>query len=609
MISSHEVIFLPDDRKTEVTEGKSLLEAARLAGIDISSPCGGKGTCGKCTVIVLEGEQRTEALSCLTNVAQNMTVEIPDESRLANQKVLLLEKSFDESEFWQRYKRSPAAGKYFLDLVKPDLTDNMNDLDRLKTALKNTHGISADISIDCLRELPEVIRKGDFELTVTVSSYRGINEIIAAEPGKAEKPAYGAAVDIGTTTIAVSLLNLETGEAIDREGSYNKQATYGADVISRIIHADENKGGLEELKEAAADSINGLLKEMLQRNGLTQNDIAAVVCGGNTVMTHLFLGVPPTYLRLEPYIPAVVSFPPVKGRQTALFVHPDAPVLTIPSVASYVGGDITAGVFATLPDDSEEINLFIDVGTNGELVLGNSDWLVTCSCSAGPAFEGSGVGCGARAIRGAIDRIEISGDLKISYSVIGGGKPLGLCGSGLICLLSEMLDAGIIDRVGNIKDGNEPFLLVPKEDSATGGDIAIAESDIKNLLRAKAAVFAGIRSMLSQVQLSVSDISRVYIAGGFGSHINVTDAIRIGLLPDLPEDRYEYVGNSCVKGAALGLLSSEALRSMDDLAGRMTYIELSVGNQFMDEFVSALFIPHTDISLFPSLAGEKPGKE
>jgi len=614
MMTTHKATFLPDNKEVSIPEGTTVLKAALLAGIDIASPCGGKGTCGKCAVVILADGNRTQVLACNTAVQKDMTIEIPDKSRLSNQKVLLSEKQLTEGEFWRKYKLAPVAGKYHVSMKKPDLTDNMNDLDRLMKALKTDCGIEdASISLDCLRRLPDAVRKGGFEVTVTVASYRGRSEMIAVESGKAEKPPYGVAVDIGTTTIAASLLDLVKGEVLDREGSYNKQAAYGADVISRIIYADENRDGLENLKAAVISSINGLIDEMLRRNGLAPDDVVAMTCGGNTVMTHLFLGVSPAYLRLEPYLPAAVSFPPVRAKEIGVGIHPEAPVLTIPSVASYVGGDITAGVFATVPDTADELNLFIDVGTNGELVLGNSEWLVTCSCSAGPAFEGSGVSCGARAMEGAIDRIEIDKDsLEVSFSVIGGGKPLGVCGSGLICMLSELQSAGIIDRAGNMKNGHGPeFCLVPEEKSATGSSIVIAESDVKNLLRAKAAVFAGIRTMLSQVQMDINDISNVYIAGGFGSHINVTDAVRIGLLPDLPENKYEYVGNSCIKGAIFGLLSKEALAEMDALAGKMTYIELSIGNQFMEEFVSALFIPHTDISLFPSLtqADEKSGKE
>jgi uncharacterized 2Fe-2S/4Fe-4S cluster protein (DUF4445 family) len=338
-----------------------------------------------------------------------------------------------------------------------------------------------------------------------------------------------------------------------------------------------------------------------------------MVCAGNTVMTHMLLGVTASYLRLEPYIPSATKFPALKAKELNININSDGAVVTIPSVASYVGGDITSGVLATMLRYSDELTLFVDIGTNGELVLGNRDWLVTCSCSAGPAFEGSGISCGMRAMNGAIDRIEIDSDsLKAKYKVIGDCSPLGICGSGLICSLSRMMKAGIIDRAGKIftnktskrvrigTDGLE-YILVFAEESGTAHNIAITENDIKNLLRAKGAIFAGIRTLLQMVDLHVKDIGRIYIAGGFGNYINIADAVGIGMFPDLPEDKYEYVGNSCIQGAMIVLLCQEAMQEAESLADMMTYLELSVGNQFMEEFISAMFIPHTDLSLFPTL--------
>lgn len=627
-MAGYQVTFMPDNVSVAVNKGTNLLDAARDAGIEIGSPCGGNGTCGKCAVKINSGAYQIQddfhlsaemkdlgyVLSCKIDVEDDLTVEIPLQSRMTKHKVVLSEKHSSENEYFAQHKLNPICRKYQLVLAKPDLADNMNDLDRVRKTLKKDHGISdARISLRCLRSLPSVIRQGDFEITVTVVKQQEGWEIIGVEPGSSSKPAYGVAVDIGTTTVVAVLLNTQTGAIVDQEGTYNKQASYGSDVISRIIYGEENSEGLDVLQNAVNETINGLLEELLARNGMKPEDISALVCGGNTVMTHMFLGVTASYLRLEPYLPAAVSFPPVKASDINIMIHPDAPVLVIPSVASYVGGDITAGVFAIMPPDSDELSLFIDIGTNGELVLGNKDWLVTCSCSAGPAFEGSGISSGMRAMDGAIDWIEIDPEsFEANYRVIHGGKPLGICGSGLIYSLSEMLEAGIIDRAGKIlankeskwiRIGNEgpEYLLVDGSGSGSGKDIVITEGDIKNLLRAKGAIFAGIRTMLQQVQLDIGDICNVYIAGGFGKYINITDAVRIGLLPDLPEEKYEYVGNSCIQGATIGLLSLEALTEMEELANRMTYLELSIGNQFMDEFISAVFIPHTDLSLFPSL--------
>jgi len=363
---------------------------------------------------------------------------------------------------------------------------------------------------------------------------------------------------------------------------------------------------------AIIDTINELISEVAKCNGFVNSDISAVVCAGNTVMSHFFMKISAKYLRLEPYCPAATKFPSVKACELDLDVNPDARVVLLPSVASYVGGDITSGVLSTMFTHSDKLTLFIDIGTNGELVLGNKEWLVACSCSAGPAFEGSGISCGMRAMDGAIDSIEIDPNTYSSTcKTIGEVNPSGICGSGLIYTMSEMLEAGIIDRAGKISDANispnirkgtegMEYVLAFSNESGDGKDVVITESDIKNLLRAKAAVFAGIRTMLQKVDLDIDDIDRVYVAGGFGSYIDISDAINIGLLPDLPIEKFEYVGNSSIEGAIIALLCKDAIKEAQSIANKMTYLELSIGNTFMDEFVAAMFLPHTDLSLFPS---------
>jgi len=630
-LDKYSLTVLPENITVQVAKGTNLLLAAKEAGVDIGSPCGGHGTCGKCAVRVVRGECPAQddsnlpqdlreagyVLACRINVNGDMAIEVPHFSRLTKHKVVLSSKitRFNkEHDYFAKTKMNPICRKYYLKLNKPDLLDCINDLDRLKTALLKTYDISnPNISLGCLRLLPGVLREGDWEVTVTIANVKGMNEIVRVEPGKPGKPAYGLAVDIGTTTVVVNLLDTEKGEIIDKAGTYNKQAVYGSDVISRIIYIDENQDGINVLQRAVVDTINELVDVLLNKNGLTGNDIPVMVCGGNTVMTHMFMGVTASFLRLEPYIPGAVKYPVVRAKELGLKINMDALVVAVPSVASYVGGDITAGVLATMITHSDILSLFIDIGTNGELVLGNKDWLVTCSCSAGPAFEGSGISCGMRAMDGAIDWIEIDEkSLEVKCRAIGDIKPMGICGSGLINSLSEMRKAGIIDRAGKIlenadsprvRKGNEgmEYVLVYAQESGNGQDITITEGDIKNLLRAKGAIFAGIRTMLQQVQLDVNDIDRVYIAGGFGIYINITDAISIGLLPDLPSDKFEYVGNSCIQGAMTILLCRESLSEAEKIADNMTYLELSIGNKFMDEFVSALFIPHTDLSLFPTV--------
>ena len=628
-MKEHSVTILPENIVVQVESGTNLLMAARQAGVDLESPCGGNGTCGKCAVKVIEGDPGEVDIShlsdemkemglipaCLAKVYGDMAVEVPGFSRLTTHKVVLGTKKTRfgrENDYFSYNPVNPLAKKLHVRLEKPGGDDSTNDLGRLKTALLKEYGIrNAEIRLSGLRQLPHALRQGNWEITVTAVTVGEAFEIIRVEPGKSTRPAYGLAVDIGTTTVVVNLLDLGNGAVIGRSGTYNKQSVYGSDVISRIIYTEENHGGADLLQKAVVSTVNQLTEELLAAHGVNREEIPVMVCAGNTVMMHLFMKVPASYLRLEPYVPGAVSFPAVKAGELGLSINPDAAVISFPSVASYVGGDITAGVLATLINRSDKLTLFIDVGTNGELVLGNSEWLVACSCSAGPAFEGSGISCGMRAMDGAIDWIEIDRDtLEVSCRTIGGVKPQGICGSGLIYSLSEMMDAGIIDRAGQIIKHGSPrlregsggmeYVLVYAADSGSGQDIVVTESDIKNLLRAKGAIFAGIRTMLQQLQLEVGSIERIYIAGGFGNYINITDAVNIGMLPDLPAERFEYVGNSCIQGAMLALLCREALEEAGELAAKMTYIELSLGNLFMDEFISAVFIPHTDLSLFPT---------
>ncbi|WP_005036683.1 ASKHA domain-containing protein [Holophaga foetida] len=635
-MEKHLITFMPDNVSVAVREGTNLLAAAKQAGIDMSSPCGGRGTCGKCAVKVISGsyDSREDAhlsedlkaqglvLACKIKVRGPMTVEVPTQSRLTEHKVLLGSKRTrftKENDFFATRKMNPICHRYCLRLDPPDLVDNQSDWDRLQNALRKQHGLKdATIAISCLQALPAAARLGNWDITVTVGTLLGVPKVLTVEPGHTTRPTYGLAVDIGTTTVVVALLDTATGRILDKAGTYNKQSVYGSDVISRIIYTDDHPEGLALLQKAVLDTLNELIDGLLAKNGIDPREIPVLVHGGNTVMTHLFLGIPATWLRLEPYAPAVTAPPVLRAKELELHINPDALVVTIPSVAAYVGGDITAGVLATQITRSEELTLFIDIGTNGELVLGNNDWLVTCACSAGPAFEGSGIACGMRAMEGAIDSLEIDREtLEAHCGTIGKIKPRGICGSGLICALSELKRAGIIDRAGKmlphqnqrIRLGSEgmEYVLVWADESGSKQDIVITEGDIKNLLRAKGAILAGIRTMLNLVQLEMQDIARVYIAGGFGNYLNISDSVRIGLLPDLPREKFEYVGNSCIQGAMTVLLSQEGLAESLDLANRMTYLELSNGNQFMDEFISALFIPHTDLNLFPSLQTECPG--
>ncbi len=626
------VLFFPDNLVAQVEPGTSLLKAAALAGIEIKSNCGGKGTCGRCIVKIKDGQVKIEGvgnipvkmrqagyvLGCRCFVEGNVVVEIPKDSRLEEHQVLLDEKDVllehDVEESLEAYAFKPLCRKIKLTLSPPTFTENASDLDRLQAALRQeTECEGVKVGLRVLRDLPETLREGNFQITVTLAEFDSCGEIIHIEPGFSEKKSYGLAVDIGTTTVVVYLLDLETGVTLGKKGTYNKQARYGDDVITRMIHATEKKEGLQDLHKAVIGTINQLIEDILAQTGVGKDDIHAAMVAGNTTMDHLFMGITPKYIRLEPYIPVANDTPPIKAAELGLSMHPDAWVYSFPSPASYVGGDIVSGALAVNIAKTEKLTLFIDIGTNGEIVLGNKDWLMSCACSAGPAFEGGGITFGMRAMKGAIEHINIDPETyEVEVDTIGKMKPMGICGSGLIDGLAELRETGIIDRAGKFQvdistsrmidgeDGPE-FVLVWGKDTECNKNIVISETDVKNLLRAKGAVYAGIRSLLKAVDFEEEMIEQVLIAGGFGNYLNVRDAIEIGLLPDLPTEKFIFVGNASVKGARLALLSQEAFREVRQVGKLMTYIELSVGNDFMDEFMSAVFIPHTDLGLFPSV--------
>jgi uncharacterized 2Fe-2S/4Fe-4S cluster protein (DUF4445 family) len=618
------VLFQPDNRLVEVDAGVDLLTAARQANIEIKASCGGDGTCGKCLVRVVSGPVKTVgqskreewAIACKTLVAGDVVVEIPASSRLVGHQVLLgdyCDIVTDAPDLPPAFAFDPLCKRITVELSKPSLTDPSSDVSRLASAVQKATGLpAAELELGQVRTLADTLRNNEWCVDVTYAQVGEAARIVSIDAPSDCSRLWGLAVDIGTTTVAIYLVDLLSGAIIGKAGAHNKQARFGDDVISRMIYADEQLKGLNELQRAIADTINNLISLLTGKHQIAASDIRAVVTAGNTTMAHLFFGIHPRYIRLEPYVPVANHFPFAKAKELGLAIHPEAIVYCFPAVASYVGGDIVAGSLVNGMAAGEPITLFIDIGTNGEMVLGNKDWLVSCSCSAGPAFEGSGITDGMRAMRGAIERITIDRQTyEVTYSVIGGTRPVGICGSGLIDALAEMRKAGVIDRAGKIQDlptarirrsdAGIEFVLAWASEAAGGGDVIITEADVKNLLRAKGAVYAGIRSLLQAVAMEMTGIERIYIAGGFGSYLNIADAVEIGLLPDLGSAKYQFIGNTSVKGAYLALVSAAAIPAAENLADRITYVELSAGNLFMEEFVAALFLPHTELALFPSV--------
>ena len=625
-----QITIMPEGLNVEVDKGTTLLEAANAAGITLKSSCGGQGTCGRCAVKVLEGNvqggggnmsksKKAEGyiLACTATVEDGpVTVEFPESSRLSEHQVLLddsLDEVIKENQTDDFENGSDAfVKKVQVTMTEPNLMENVDDFSRLSGELRGILGTeNITISYDALKTLPAKVREDDWKVTVTCLMDDDSAEVIRVEAGHVDTPPYGIALDIGTTTVVAALVDLATGKKLKQAGTFNRQAGMGDDVISRIVYTEEEKDGLADIQKVVIETINDLLDEVYEEQGIGAEDVSAMMVAANTTMIHLFLGIEPRFIRREPYIPGACDVPPMKAKDLGVNIHSDGKIICFPSVASYVGGDIVSGALLTGIEQQDEFWLFIDIGTNGEMVLGNRDLLMCCACSAGPAFEGGGIAFGMRAMDGAIEKIVIDDDFNVSYATVGNAAPVGICGSGLIDCLSTLRTSGIINRQGKmqkvesdrLREGDEgpEFVLVYAAESGIGKDIVITEADVENLIRAKAAVFAGIRVMLSKMELPLEAVSKILIGGGFGNYLNLNDSIRIGLLPDLPADFYSFIGNSSLKGAYMALLSRSVFNHSVELGQSMTYLELSDGNEFYDEYVQAMFLPHTDMSLFPSL--------
>ena len=628
------VTFLPDGATVEVDVGSGLLEAATAAGVEIDAPCGGQGRCGRCKVTVHgAGIERPpsahlsaddiaagQALACQTQVMGDIEVSIPaGMARLAGTP---RDHAGAEPEALPRacdWIRSPAVRSVALAMEPPTLADSLSDLGRLYRELARHDVAETSVSLPLLKDLAARLRKADWKATVTLEMGDLVNghhlppRVIAIAAGDDRPGSYGLAIDLGTTSVVAYLVDFETARVIDTASAYNRQISYGDDVISRIVYSQRDDG-LAHLQRLALDTMNELIDELCERNDVAHATIHEAVVAGNTIMTHLLLGLDPKYLRIEPYIPTMTIPPKMLAAEVGLKLNPQAHVHCMPAVSSYIGGDITAGVISSGLFATDKVTLFLDIGTNGEIVLGTKDWLIACSCSAGPAFEGGGVRHGMRATAGAIERVWIDDvTFESSYRTIGNSPAAGLCGSGLIDLLGELFMTGIIDRSGcidmrlrgrHVREGDlgPEYVVAWAADSVTGKDIAINDRDITNLLRAKAAVYAGCEVLCKNVGMAMTDVEQILIGGAFGQYIDVQKAVRIGLLPDLPPDRYTFVGNTSALGAYMTLLCVDMRQEVQRVADRITYVELSADNAFMNEYNAALFLPHTDDSAFPSVA-------
>ena len=620
------VVFYPDGKCINAEPGTNLLELARSAGVSIDSSCGGKGVCGKCKVLIKYGEVKTHltaeltgqekeegyVLACQSEIVGDVVVEVPVSSQLGELQIL---QSGAESII-DLEAITPLTQKVDVVLNAPSLEDNSGDLERLARGLrKQIENSQLHVDLDVLKRLPRALRENNWQVAVTIMNSMNRPEVIDVQPIVESRHNYGIGIDVGTTTIVVHLINLDTGSSVGVQSAYNAQIKYGEDVIARIIYANENEDGLEELKRAVVDTINSLILDLTGPNQISPSEITCAVCAGNTTMTHLLLGIDPTSIRREPYIPVVQWVPIIRAHQIGLNINHGAGIYCFPAVGGYVGGDITAGVLATAIAESSDLSMLIDVGTNGEIVLGNNEWLICCSCSAGPAFEGCGMEHGMHATAGAIERLEYNPHKdEVIFSTIGGRMPpRGICGSGLIDALATLLESGAMDRAGKINlswrspririmDDEPQFVFVWGREVGREDDIFLTEADIQNLMRSKSAVYAGATLLLQNLGLSFEDVEQIRIAGGFGNYLDIEKSVMIGLLPDVPLDRIRFVGNTSAAGARMALLTEDARQKAKEISREMTYVELMAeGNRFMDEFIAGLFLPHTDTSLFPSV--------
>ncbi|SPD71798.1 conserved hypothetical protein [uncultured Desulfobacterium sp.] len=645
-MSEYTVVFQPHMIKIKVPEGTTLIRAAMEAGVHVNASCGGEGVCGKCRVLIEKGQveggpsgrlsEQDQAegfrLACQSIVKDDLVVRIPVESTV-DARVLNMKRpprqtaqirQFNMEELKEQGLFFPPIEKRYLELPVPTIEDNVADVTRLVNYLKaihDEHRLVVDLSV--IRKAPDVMRSDDFRVTATLA--RPVRQgrktrIINIHAGDTSAKNYAIAMDIGTTTIYGQLIDLISGDVLGEYGDFNAQISYGEDVITRIVFA-EKADGLKKLHEIVAGTMNRVIHEIIKQAGVDQDDISAVTLAGNTTMTQLFLRVNPRYIRRGPYVPASILYPPLRAAELGLDLPDHVDALIYPIISSYVGGDIVAGVMGSGMYRTEKMTLFIDIGTNAEIVIGNEDWMACAACSAGPAFEGGGVKFGMRAARGAIEDFLMDPvTLEPMILTIGNVRPKGICGSGLINMVALMFEMGVINNRGKFdrdcntsrireNDGVYEYVLAMAHETQIDRDITLTENDIENLILAKGAIFSGCQTLLEEVGLAISDIEQVILAGGFGSYVDLSKAMTIGLLPEMYPEKIVYVGNGSLMGCKMSSLSNHIRMDVADVIKRMTNFELSETPSYMNHYMAALFLPHTDMKLFPMLASRLEARE
>jgi len=606
------VTFLPEGRSVSVLAGSVLIEAAARAGIVLDTPCGGRGTCGKCRVQIADGApDPREAdrrhlsaqeladgfrLACQTRVTRDMRVSVPVASRFFEASILTDGRG-------AAVETHPTVSKHHVVLRGPTIEDQAADADRLLAAIPEKE---VEPALDALRAIPAVIREAHYDVTAVCAE----GTLIAVEPGDTAERNYGVAFDIGTTTVVGYLMDLATGRELAVGARTNPQVAFGDDVVARIGHASEKPDGLSDLQSNIVACMNDIIAECCETAGIAREDIYEIAAVGNTTMNHLLLGIPPAHIAQAPYVAALRRPVNARAADLGLRIHPNGFLHTLPNIAGFVGADTVGVILATRMYEAEDPALAIDVGTNGELVAGNRDRLVACSTAAGPAFEGARIKFGMRAAEGAIDKILVNDDIE--FDVIGDVPPRGLCGTALIDIVAELLRLGAIDPSGRILspedmpksvpdavkrrvvegDNNAlDFVIAPRAETALPTDLTLTQRDVRELQLAKGAIFAGVKILLREFGVEPEELSHVLLAGAFGNFIRRKMAKRIGLLPDLPTERILYVGNAAGAGARMALQSRRCKEAAEDISERTEYLELAGRPDFQDEFMSAMMFP------------------
>ena len=614
------LILEPYGIKSNVKKGAKLLDALKTVGLSVRSECGGRGICGKCRVIIKDSSRVSDVvevekehlskfeldsgmrLACCSSVMHNATVLIPEESRAIARKFLL-------EGTGKHVTVDSAIRKFYARLDKPSLLDVRSDIQRLVDFLEDVYGLKiSKVDYQVSKKIPDILRKAEWKVTVTVWDD---SEIISVEPGDTSREVYGIAIDIGTSKILGYLSNLINGDLIGVGYLENPQVIHGEDVISRISFASQGEDSLKEMQKLAIEGVNAVVRQVCRKSKCSSEHIYEMTVAGNTAMHHLFLGIQPKYLGTSPYVPVVSDAIDVKAKELSIRVNLGANVHILPVIAGFVGADAIADIISTGIYKSSQLSLVVDIGTNTEIILGDKRELITCSCASGPAFEGAHIICGTKAVSGAIERLQIEPEsFEVKYQTVGNTKPVGICGSGIIDGVANLLRCQLIDRKGifveqtptprvRTRNGEKEFVLVSQKEGATR-DIVITQKDIEQIQLAKAAIYSGCSILMKKKRVQPENIKRMFVAGAFGNYINLDNAKLIGMLPDVSTKNIRFVGNAAGAGVRMTLISRKYRRKASLIRSKIRYIELASDPDFQTEFISAMFFPNKDLRRFPS---------